>query len=64
MIKIIMPNGMLAYKSLSGTYYQYDLSNPLDKQQYQSDFIAQNRDAVSLNLYRQSDNGGGIYENV
>lgn len=64
MIKEFMPNGEFAYKGLSGNYYQYDLSNPLDKQQYQQDLVAQMRDKFSQNPSRQFENGGGIYENV
>lgn len=64
MIKEQMKNGMFAYKGLNGTYYQYDLSNPVDKQLYETDLAAQTRDKLSLNLYRQLENGGGVYENL
>lgn len=59
-----MKNGMLAYKGLSGNFYQYDLSNPIEKAQYQQDIVAQTRDKLSFNPYRSLENGGGIYENI
>lgn len=64
MIKEQMKNGQFAYKSLLGNFYQYDLNNPLDKQQYELDLAAQMRDKLSVNPFRSTENGGGIYENV
>lgn len=55
-------NGKKVYEGLSGTKYQYDLNNPMDKQAYALDLAAQTRDKMSLNLYRKTENGGGIYE--
>lgn len=55
-------NGKKMYQGLSGTKYQYDLSNPSDRLTYETDLDAQMRDQRSLNLYRKTENGGGIYE--
>ncbi|MBV6540376.1 hypothetical protein HT667_02670 [Ursidibacter maritimus] len=55
-------NGKTVYEGPSGTKYEYDLSNPMDKQAYELDLAAQMRDQLSLNLYKNSENGGGIYE--
>lgn len=55
-------NGKKVYEGLSGTKYQYDLSNPMDQQAYDLDLDAQMRDKLSLNLHRKLENGGGIYE--
>lgn len=54
--------GQKVYEGLSGTKYQYDLSNPVDRSAYQLDLAAQTRDKLSLNLSRTLENGGGIYE--
>lgn len=56
-------NGNWYYVGISGTKYQYDLSNAADKQSYICDLAAQTRDNLSLNPYRKLENGGGIYEN-
>ncbi|OOS01636.1 hypothetical protein B0186_02765 [Canicola haemoglobinophilus] len=55
-------NGKKIYEGPSGTKYQYDLSNPMDKLAYELDLDAQMRDKLSLNLHRKLENGGGIYE--
>lgn len=55
-------NGKKVYQSVSGTKYQYDLSNPIDQQNYQLDLDAQMRDQMSLNIYKHQENGGGIYD--
>ncbi|WP_378949044.1 hypothetical protein [Paracoccus sp. R86501] len=56
------------YQGSSGSSYQYDLSNPSDRNSYSTDLSAQMRDARSLDLGRTQDRGlgqfgGGILNN-
>jgi hypothetical protein len=51
------------YRGFSGAGYQYDLTKPMDRLRYQTDFAAQNRDRIDVR--RKSDQfqgqqGGGI----
>ena len=55
------------YKGSSGARYQYDLSNPIDKMNYDMDYGAQIRDQINVNPSRSLDRqmnqyGGGIYD--
>ncbi len=55
------------YESSSGTQYEYDLTNPGDRNRYSTDLDAQRRDQMSLDLDRNKDRrsgqyGGGIYD--
>lgn len=55
------------YESNSGTRYQYDLSNPGDRNRYSIDLDAQRRDQMNRNIRRDMDRsssqyGGGIYD--
>lgn len=55
------------YRSNSGTRYQYDLSNPSDRNRYSIDLDAQRRDSMSLSNGRDRDRrsgqyGGGVYD--
>ncbi|MDG6895600.1 hypothetical protein [Volucribacter amazonae] len=59
---VFYKNGQKRYRGVSGTEYQYDLSLLADRQAYQLDLNAQMRDQQSVNLYREMENGGGIYE--
>ncbi|MBQ9681840.1 MAG: hypothetical protein IJV35_01060 [Neisseriaceae bacterium] len=52
--------GQVIYQGMSGTKYQYDLSNFIDKQKYAMDISAQMRDQTTVSLYRNTENGGGI----
>lgn len=38
------------YKGISGTRYKYDLDNPIDKQAYELDLLAQLNDAINPNI--------------
>lgn len=56
------------YEGSSGSRYQYDLSNPSDRNRYGIDLDAQRRDQMSLDPGRSLDRGmgqygGGIYDN-
>ncbi|MEE3607917.1 MULTISPECIES: hypothetical protein [Avibacterium] len=65
MIKEFIPSkGIFVYKGLSGNYYQYDLNNPSDRLSYQNDLAAQMRDKLSINTWRETEKGGGIYEDI
>lgn len=55
-----------AYRSNSGTYYEYDLSRTLDQSRYERDYSAQRRDERNewrYNIQRDRDRGqyGGGY---
>ena len=55
------------YKSNSGTRYEYDLSNPADKNRYSTDLDAKRKDKMSLDVGRDKDRrsgqyGGGVYD--
>ena len=54
------------YESNSGTQYQYDLSDPVERNRYNLDLDAQRRDMQSADPRRDIDrssgqSGGGIY---
>ena len=54
------------YESNTGTSYQYNLSNPADRNRYSIDLDAQRRDQMNLNPRKEMDRqsgqyGGGIY---
>ena len=60
-------NSNSSYESSSGTKYQYDMSNPSDRNDYSIDLDAQRRDQMSINPSRNFDKdinqyGGGIYD--
>jgi hypothetical protein len=53
------------YKSSMGNEYQYDLSRPVDRIRYETDYEAQRRDSLDVRPSRQIDRdlgqtGGGI----
>ena len=55
------------YQGSSGNTYQYDMSNPVDRNRYSTDTSAQIRDMTSVNTTRSMDSsrgqyGGGIYD--
>ncbi|MEW8441342.1 MAG: hypothetical protein AB2689_24600 [Candidatus Thiodiazotropha taylori] len=55
------------YSGYSGSTYQYDLSNPVDRNSYSIDLDAQRRDQMNLDPGRSLDRGmgqfgGGIYD--
>ncbi len=55
------------YQSNSGSNYQYDMSNPSDRNDYSLDLDAQSRDQLNTNPNRSMDRnsgqyGGGIYD--
>lgn len=55
------------YTGYSGTSYQYDLSNPVDRNGYSIDLDAQRRDQMNLDPGQNMDRGmgqygGGIYD--
>ncbi len=56
-------NPQYRYEGLSGTRYQYDLSDPCDRLEYQLDLDAQMRDRINPNpgiqLDRELDQYGG-----
>lgn len=47
------------YEGSSGTSYDYDMSNPSDRNSYSVDLDAQRRDDMSLDLGRSLDSGLG-----
>ena len=54
------------YQGSSGSKYQYDLSNPSDRNSYSIDLSAQRRDQLDVSPSRSLDSGlgqygGGIY---
>ena len=55
------------YQGSSGNTYQYDMSNPVDRNSYSIDLDAQRRDSMSVDPTRSMDRsmgqyGGGIYD--
>jgi hypothetical protein len=55
------------YQGSSGSNYQYDMSNPNDRNSYSIDLDAQRRDQMNLDPGRSLDRGmgqygGGIYD--
>jgi hypothetical protein len=54
-------NPQYRYEGLSGTKYQYDLSDPSDRIEYQLDLDAQMRDRINPNPGIQLDRGLGQY---
>ncbi len=55
------------YTGSSGLKYQYDLSNPADRNRYSTDLNAQMRDKMSIEPSRTMDRGlgqfgGGVYD--
>ena len=53
------------YRSSTGTLYQYDNSNPIDRNRYSTDLDAQRRDQLNTDPRRDQDrkageSGGGI----
>lgn len=38
------------HKGISGTCYKYDLNNPIDRQAYELDLLAQTNDAINPNI--------------
>lgn len=56
------------YQGSSGSNYQYNLSDPSDRNSYSIDLDAQRRDQMNLDSGRSLDrgmgqDGGGIYDN-
>ena len=50
------------YKGNSGLCYKYDLSNPIDRQRYEMDFLAQSSDIIkTVNIKVSSDRGINQY---
>jgi hypothetical protein len=49
------------YKGSSGSTYQYNLNNPVDRNKYSIDLDAQRRDQMSVNPGRTLDRGIGQY---
>ncbi|WP_386688599.1 hypothetical protein [Lonepinella sp. MS14437] len=56
-------NGRAFYQAANGAKYQYDLSNPAERKQYEIDILAQTRDKLSVNplhfLNQQTGMAGG-----
>ncbi len=60
-------NNNSGYESNSGIKYQYDLNDPIDRNNYSIDLDAQRRDQMNTNPRRDLDRqtgqyGGGIYD--
>lgn len=60
-------NSSNSYQGFSGNTYQYDMSNPVDRNSYSIDLDAQRRDSMSVDPTRSMDRsmgqyGGGIYD--
>ncbi|WP_146757619.1 hypothetical protein [Cereibacter johrii] len=52
-------DGSSGYDGSSGANYDYDLSNPTDRNSYSTDLDAQRRDSMSLDVGRSLDTGLG-----
>lgn len=54
-------SGSKNYEGSSGSTYQYNLNNPVDKNNYSVDLDAQRRDQMNVNPGRNLDRGMGQY---
>lgn len=50
-----------SYESNTGTRYQYDMSNPVERNRYSLDLDAQRRDMQSADPRRNTDRSSGQY---
>ena len=55
------PQEQGGYRSSTGTKYQYDNNNPIDRNRYSTDLDAQRRDQMNTDPRRDQDRNAGQY---